>query len=79
MTGTPTIESIQAAALQLQPAARAELTHLLVQSLTALPASETSALWVAEAQRRDVEMDDGRVVGIPSEEVFRRLQNRYGM
>lgn len=72
------IESIQQAALQLQPAARAQLTHALVQSLSTLPEAEISELWLAEAERRDAEMESGQVVGIPGEEVFRRIYARYG-
>lgn len=77
MTTALSIESIQQAALQLQPAARAQLTHALVQSLATLPESEISELWLAEAERRDAEMESGQVVGIPGEEVFRRLRARY--
>ena len=72
------IESIQQAALQLQPDARVRLTHSLVQSLSALPEAEIAQLWLAEAERRDAEMESGQVVGIPGEEVFRRIQARYG-
>jgi len=78
MASTDTIESIQRAALQLQPAARAQLTHTLVQSLASLPEAEMAELWLAEAERRDAEMDSGQVQGIPGEEVFRRLRARYG-
>ncbi len=77
MATIPSIESVQEAALQLQPAARAALTHALVESLTALPEAQVAELWLDEAERRDAEMDSGRVVGIPGEEVFRRLYARY--
>ena len=72
------IESVQQAALQLQPAARAQLIHVLVQSLATLTESEVADLGLAEAGRRDAEMASGEVVGIPGEEVFRRLHARYG-
>ena len=71
------IESIQQAALGLQPAARAQLTHALVQSLARLPESEISGLWLAEAERRDAEMESGQIAGVPGDEVFRRLYARY--
>ncbi len=77
MATTPNIESIQEAALQLQPAARVALTHALVESLTALSEAQVAELWLEEAERRDAEMDSGLVVGIPGEEVFRRLYARY--
>jgi len=77
MSTTLSIESIQQAALQLQPAARAQLTHTLVQSLATLSESEVTALWLAEAERRDDEIESGQVRGVPGEEVFRRLYARY--
>lgn len=78
MATTLSIESIQQAALQLQPEARVELTHSLVQSLAALSETEVAQLWLAEAERRDAELESGQVVGIPGEEVFRRIRARYG-
>ena len=77
MSTVLSIESIQQAALQLQPAARAELTHTLVQSLATLSESEVAELWLAEAERRNNEIESGQVKGIPGEEVFRRLYARY--
>jgi len=77
MATTLKIESIQQAALQLQPAARVALTHALVQSLAALPEAQVAELWLEEAQRRDAEMESGQVAGTPGEEVFRRLYARY--
>lgn len=78
MASTDTIESIQRAALQLQPGARAQLTHTLVQSLASLPEADMAELWLAEAERRDAEMDSGQVQGVPGDDVFRRLRARYG-
>ena len=77
MAITPNIESIQEAALQLQPAARVALTHALVESLATLSEAQIAELWLEEAERRDAEMESGRVAGIPGEEVFRRLYERY--
>lgn len=77
MATSLSIESVQQAALQLQPAARAQLTHALIQSLATLPESEVAELWLSEAERRDAEMESGQVAGVPGEEVFRRLYARY--
>ena len=77
MATLESVESIQEAALQLQPAAHAQLTHALVQSLASLPEAEVAMIWVAEAERRDAEMDLGQVQGVPGDEVFRRLHARY--
>lgn len=78
MANTMTVESIQQAALGLQPAARAQLTHALIQSLASLPEPQIADLWLAEAERRDSEMESGHVKGVAGEDVFRRLRARYG-
>lgn len=78
MNTVPSIESIRAAALQLQPEARVELTHALVESLSGLSEAEIADLWLAEAERRDAEMESGAIVGIPGAEVFRRIRAHYG-
>lgn len=77
MATTLTVEAIKQAALQLQPEARAQLTHALVQSLATLPESEVAKLWATEAERRDAELESGQVQGVPGAEVFRRLCARY--
>ena len=64
MATLESVESIQEAALQLQPAAHAQLTHALVQSLASLPEAEVAMIWVAEAERRHAEMDLGQVQGV---------------
>jgi predicted dinucleotide-utilizing enzyme len=74
MSTIPSIESIRAAALQLQPEARVELTHALVESLSGLSEAEIAELWLAEAERRDAEMESGAIVGIPGTEVFGRIR-----
>ena len=61
----------------MQPDARVQLTHFLVQSLASLPESNFAELWLAEAECRDAEMEAGQVVGIPGEEVFCRIRARY--
>lgn len=77
MTTSHTIESIQEAALSLQPDARVALAHTLVESLGTLTESELSDLWLREAQRRDQEMDAGNVQGIAGNEVFVDIKKRH--
>ena len=77
MANTLSIESIEQAVLQLQPDARVQLTHFLVQNLASLPEKDFAELWLAEAECRDAEMEAGQVAGIPGEEVFRRIRARY--
>ncbi|MBI5330204.1 MAG: addiction module protein [Betaproteobacteria bacterium] len=78
MANMLTIESIEQAALQLQPQARVQLTHFLVQNLATLPEKEFADLWLAEAECRDAEMENGQIEGVPGEEVFRRIRARLG-
>lgn len=77
MNAPLSIESLEQAALGLQPDARVKLTHALVRSLADLPEAEIAKLWLAEAERRDQEMDSGAVAGISGAEVFRRIRARY--
>lgn len=72
----PTIETIREAALRLGPDARVELAHAIVESLDGLTESEVAALWLAEATRRDEELDSGAVTGVSGELVFRKLRER---
>ena len=53
---------------------RAALAKRIVRSLDDLSESEVEALWVQEAQRRLEEMEQGRAVEIPAEEVLRRAR-----
>ena len=77
MSVPQTAESIAQAALKLHPEARAKLAHSLVESLGDLTREKLKALWLDEAERRDDEMETGKVKGIPGEEVFSRIQSRY--
>jgi hypothetical protein len=77
MASVPTIESLEQAALRLKPDARAKLAHALVESLSGLSRAELNALWLEEAERRDAEMETGKVSGIPGEKVFADIEAKY--
>jgi putative addiction module component (TIGR02574 family) len=51
---------------------RAELAGTLLLSLDEPSESEVERLWLQEAERRLQEFREGKVKGIPAEEVFRR-------
>jgi len=59
-------------ALKLKATERFELIELLHISLDK-PDSEIDRLWIEEAERRLKAYREGRVEGIPMEEVFRDL------
>lgn len=72
-----TYEEIMSAALALPPGTRAMLAEHLMESLDAEDQERIDALWAEEAERRDKEIDDGKVTLIPGEEVMNRLRSRY--
>ena len=76
MPNVLTVESIEQAALRLQPSMRLHLTRLLVDSLAGLGEGEIEQLWLDEAERRDDDLESRRVVGIPGDEVFARIRAR---
>ena len=78
MNANQTVESVRAAALQLAPEARVQLARAIVESLAGLSESEVHDLWLAEARRRDAELESGAATGIPGPEVFRRIRATYG-
>jgi hypothetical protein len=41
------------------------------------PRKELDALWMAESERRDAEMESGKVKGIPGKQVFDRIESRH--
>ena len=53
------------------------LAEHLMESLDAEDQETVDALWAAEAERRDKEIEDGVVKTIPGEEVMDRLRSRY--
>lgn len=65
-------------ALRLSPEDRARLAVRLISSLeeSAESPEEIEKLWMAEAERRFVELRDGVVQGIPAQEVFAELRNK---
>jgi putative addiction module component (TIGR02574 family) len=72
-----TFDDILSAALSLSPGARAMLADHLLESLDDETQKRIDAMWAAEAERRDKEIEDGVVTPIPGEEVMNRLRSRY--
>ena len=66
------LEQIEAAALSLPPDGRARLAERLLASLE--DDAEITAAWVAEAQRRNAEIESGQVATISAEEVFAKAR-----
>ena len=70
-------EEIIAAALALPPEVRTRLTQQLIQSLDAEEQARIDELWLEEAEKRDREIEDGKVTVISGEEVMERMRLRY--
>lgn len=66
------LEEIISAALELTLQERAQLAGTLLLSLDEPTDSEVERLWLKEAERRLKEFREGKVEGIPTEEVFNR-------
>jgi len=73
-----TADELKAAALRLDPHARADLARDLLSSLDQLSEPEIERLWLEEAARRDRELDAGTVQALPADEVLARAKARRG-
>lgn len=73
-----TTEQIAAAALKLERGERAKLASRLIRSLDAeeaeLSPEEWETVWAEEVDRRLEDLRQGRVKGVPGEEVFARAR-----
>jgi putative addiction module component (TIGR02574 family) len=61
------------AALALPQESRAMLAEQLYESFDTNDQARLDAIWLAEVEGRDKEIEDGLVEAIPGEEVMRRL------
>jgi len=72
------ISEIRAEIQELEPLQKRELLGLLVAELEDSENGEVDEVWLLEAQRRFQELKDGSVQGIPSSQVFAKLERRIG-
>jgi hypothetical protein len=70
------IDELEAAALKLEPKARARLAGRLLDSLEDLSPEENARVWAEEAQRRADVLDAGTLASRPAEDVFLNAQAR---
>lgn len=66
------LEELAAEVMKLALEDRAQLASRLLLSLDEPSESEIEKLWLEEAERRLREFREGRVQGIPGDQVFRR-------
>jgi putative addiction module component (TIGR02574 family) len=74
---TESAERIKQQLAHLSLRDRAELAHFLIQSLDPEMDDDAEAAWEAELARRAEEIDSGRAVGVPAEQVFAELRKKY--
>ncbi|MFH0996045.1 MAG: addiction module protein [Pseudomonadota bacterium] len=72
---SPKIDKVTMAALDLSIEERALLAGKHLLSLDEPSESEVENLWLEEAERRLTEFHEGRVRGIPADDVFRRAMD----
>jgi len=75
MTQIP--EQLKADLLRLPTEDRAELAYFLIRSLDEADEGDVLADWEAELERRWQEMESGKSVGEPAENVFAELRKKY--
>lgn len=69
-------DEIEAAALRLDPSARARLAKKLIDSLEALSDEENDRLWAKEAERRDAAWDATPGAARPAADVLRDARTK---
>jgi len=72
-----TFEKIRDAALELSIEERSWLVEQLWDSARTAKEREIDEAWVAEAERRVKEIENGTAELIPAEQVFRELRAKY--
>ena len=70
-----TVESLEAEALLLSAAERAQLVERLIASLDADP--EVEAAWAAEVERRHAEIENNTVSLLPGAESLGKLRAEF--
>ena len=66
------LDTLEAEVLKLPAGARSHLLDRLIASLGT--DAEIEEAWAIEAERRDVEVDEGKVATVPGAEVLARLR-----
>jgi putative addiction module component (TIGR02574 family) len=74
---TTVMKQLMHDALELSVSERAELAHILITSIDESAGEDISSAWDIELKRRVREIQEGKVKGIPAEEVFAKLEAKY--
>lgn len=71
---TVDLDQITQEALSLPSDARAVLAERLMKSLDDAELTEIDQAWIEEAEKRYQELKEGKVQGIPADEVFAQIR-----
>jgi len=74
---TPALKQLTHEALELSTQERAELAHILIASIDENADGDISSDWDLELKERVREIREGKVKGIPAEDVFAKLKEKY--
>lgn len=72
---SPTLDELEAVALQLSLSERARLVERLIASLDSDP--EVEEAWATEVARRNADLESGAVALLPGAEAVAALKTRY--
>jgi hypothetical protein len=72
------LEQIETEALKLGARSRAALAQKLLKSLEPATETDNERAWYDEAERRERELDEGKIDTIPARDVLRRLKSEIG-
>jgi len=70
------VAELEARIQALSVAERVELMRTLIADLDGVADAKVDSAWLEEAQRRQQELIEGRVQGVPGERVFENLRSR---
>ncbi len=71
------VEQLTHNALELPVRERARLAHILIASIDEKSEEDISFAWDVELENRVREIQTGKVTGIPAEEVFAKIKEKY--
>lgn len=72
-----TTDQLKVELSRLPPDERAELAQFLIHTLDPCEDADAEAAWDEELTRRAEEIVNGKVEGIPADQVFRELREKY--
>ena len=72
------LKEVEQQALELSPHDREVLADRLIHSLDDEPLSDVDEAWIQEAERRYQDYKNGKVKGIPGDQVFGKIRRELG-